>query len=331
MSQKQLGALALLGLTWGLSTSGLAWGQVLIRKANYQLQGRIFEGLYARESTWGEKKRPAVLVFPDWMGVGDTVEERLKMFVKLGYVAFAADLYGQGIRPLDESEAAVLSGDLKANRPLLRDRAAAALAELKSFRLVDGGRISAIGYCFGGLTALELARSGADLVGVVSFHGNLNTQNLDEALRIKGKVLVFHGADDPYVPQPELLVFQEEMRKAEKDWQIVIYGGAVHSFTKKESGMDPARGVAYNPAADRRSWEAMKLFLSEVFEVPETLRPKKSVPQNVPSRKKPRTTLQRKASSGGPGSPVGTQELKNVEDGQNAHGGAVGADDREMP
>jgi len=147
----------------------------------------------------------------------------------------------------------------------MRARANAGLEVLKKHPLTDVNRIAAIGYCFGGTVVLEMARSGAELAGVVSFHGGLSTPNPSDAKNIKGKVLVLHGADDPAVPPDQVIAFQDELRKAGVDWQMVSYGGAVHSFTNPEAGNDPSRGAAYNEKADKRSWEAMKTFFGEIF------------------------------------------------------------------
>jgi dienelactone hydrolase len=162
-------------------------------------------------------------------------------------------------------EAGSLSGIYRGNRPLMRACANAGLEVLRSHSLADTNRIAAIGYCFGGTVVLEMARSGAELAGVVSFHGGLSTPNPGDAKNIKGKALVLHGADDPAVPPEQVIVFQDEMRKANVDWQMVTYGGAVHSFTNPDAGNDPSRGAAYNGKADKRSWEAMKLFFAEIF------------------------------------------------------------------
>jgi len=137
--------------------------------------------------------------------------------------------------------------------------------ELKKRSFVDPNRVGAMGYCFGGGTVLELARSGANLAGVISFHGNLDTPNPDDAKNIKGKVLVLHGADDPYVPAQVVQAFQEEMRKAKADWEFVAYGGAVHAFTQKAAGDDPTKGAAYNASADLRSYARMVTFFQEIF------------------------------------------------------------------
>jgi dienelactone hydrolase len=131
--------------------------------------------------------------------------------------------------------------------------------------MVDGKRLAAIGYCFGGTTVLELARSGAEVRGVVSFHGGLDTPNPGDAKNIKGAVLALHGADDPHVPPRQVAAFEEEMRSAGVDWQMIVYGGAVHGFTNPANGSNPSTGVAYDEKADRRSWEAMRSFFTEIF------------------------------------------------------------------
>jgi dienelactone hydrolase len=211
-------------------------------------------------------KRPAVLVVHQWMGLGDYEKKRAEMLARLGYNVFAADIYGKGIRPHTPTEAAAQAGKYKNDRALLRARAQAALDLLARHELSDPQRMAAIGYCFGGTTVLELARSGAELVGVVSFHGGLSTPNPSDAKKIRAKVLALHGADDPNVPPKEVAAFEEEMRQAGVDWQLIAYGGAVHSFTDWNAGHDNSRGAAYNERADRRSWEAMKQFFAEVFQ-----------------------------------------------------------------
>jgi len=210
-------------------------------------------------------RRPGVLVIHDWMGVGPYVEKRVRQLAALGYVALAADIYGKGVRPASMEEAAGLANRYKADRSLMRSRARAGLRALKANALTDTKRMAAIGYCFGGTAVLELARDGADIAGFVGFHAGLQTPIPGDARNIKGKVLVLHGADDPLVPPGEVLDFEEEMRKAGVDWQMIIYGGAVHSFTNPASGNDPSRGAAYDEKADKRSWEAMKSFFDEIF------------------------------------------------------------------
>jgi dienelactone hydrolase len=211
-------------------------------------------------------RRPAVLLVHEWWGLNDYIKMRTVQVASLGYIAFAADIYGNGFATKDMNEAGALAGKFRGgDRKLLRERVNAGLQVLRDQGLTDKKRIAAIGYCFGGTTVLELARSGADIAGVVSFHGGLDTPNPDDAKNIKAKVLVLHGADDPNVPARQVNAFQDEMRKAKVDWQMVSFGGAVHSFTNPDSGSDTSRGVAYNEKADKRSWEYMKLFFAEIF------------------------------------------------------------------
>jgi dienelactone hydrolase len=210
-------------------------------------------------------KRPGVLIVHEWNGINDHMKLRAQMLARLGYVAFAADIYGKGIRPAAPSEAAKTAGIYKNDRHLLRARASAGLDQLKKQKFVDPQRIAAIGYCFGGTAVLELARDAADMRGVVSFHGGLSTPAPQDAKNIKAKVLALHGADDPFVKAEEVAAFQDEMRKGGVDWQFASYGNAVHSFTNKAAGSDNSKGAAYNEKADRRSWEAMKVFFAEIF------------------------------------------------------------------
>jgi dienelactone hydrolase len=210
-------------------------------------------------------KRPGILIAHQWKGLTDYERKRGEMLAKLGYVAFAADIYGKGTRPKDVQEAGQFATKYKNDRDLLRRRVKAGFEQLKKSRFVDPQKTAAIGYCFGGTTVIELARSGADIDGVVSFHGALATPTPEDAKNIKGKVLALHGADDPFVPAAEVQGFEEEMRKAKVDWQLVAYGNSVHSFTDWNAGNDNSKGAAYNEGADKRSWEAMKDFFAELF------------------------------------------------------------------
>lgn len=230
----------------------------------YKEGDTVLEGFIAYDDAI-LNKRPGVLVVHQWKGVTDYEKGRARQLAELGYVAFVADIYGKGVRPATPQLAGAEAGKYKNDRALLRKRVQAGLSELKKNRMVDTSRTGAIGYCFGGTTVLELARSGADVTGVVSFHGGLGTPNAEDAKNIKGKVLALHGADDPHVPVDEVLAFGEEMRNAKADWQLIAYGNAVHSFTDKNAGTDNSKGAAYNEKADKRSWEAMKDFFAEIF------------------------------------------------------------------
>jgi dienelactone hydrolase len=241
-----------------------ARAEIVSKSVEYKQDGAVLEGLSVYDDAF-HGKRPGVLVVHQWKGLSDYEKKRAEMLARLGYNVFAADIYGKGIRPDTMQAAGAQAGKYKNDRPLLRARVRAALEVLLSHELTDPKRIAAIGYCFGGTTVLELARSGAVIAGVVSFHGGLSSPAPDDAKSIKSKVLVLHGADDPNVPPREVAAFEEEMRQGKVDWQLVAYGGAVHSFTDWNAGNDNSKGVAYNPLADRRSWEAMKQFFTELF------------------------------------------------------------------
>jgi dienelactone hydrolase len=224
----------------------------------------VFEGFMAwDEATKG--RRPGVLVVHQWTGVSDHERDRAQRLAALGYAALAADVYGKGVRPTTREEASAMAGKVRNDRALLRARVRAGLDTLRASELVDTRRIAAIGYCFGGTAVLELARSGAEVAGVVSFHGGLSSPEPEEGKRIKAKVLVLHGADDPFNSPENIAAFQQEMRAAGVDWQMVSYGGAVHAFTQKGAGNDPSKGMAYDERADRRSWQAMQDLFAEIF------------------------------------------------------------------
>lgn len=224
----------------------------------------VLEGYLAYDKS-ATGRRPGVIVVHEWKGHGDYVRRRADALAKLGYIAFAIDMYGKGVYAKDHQEAGKLSGMYFNDRKLMRERAKAGLDVLARHELCDPRRIAAIGYCFGGTTVLEMARAGFDLRGVASFHGKLVTPNADDARHIKGSVLVFHGASDTFIPDAEVRGFQQEMTAAKVDWQLVLFGNAVHSFTVPEAGNDPSKGMAYDEKADRRSWEMLKGFFGEVL------------------------------------------------------------------
>ena len=210
-------------------------------------------------------RRPGVLVTHEWRGHNDYARRRAEQLAGLGYVAFALDLYGKGVMAKDHVEAAQRAGAFKKDRAHLRARAKAGYDVLAKHELCDPSRIVALGYCFGGTTSLELARSGAALAGAASFHGDLSTPNPEDAKNIKGKVVAFHGAEDPHYQDDHVLAFMKEMRAAKADWRVVFLGGAVHSFTVPDAGSDPSKGSAYDAKADARSWEMLVDFLRECF------------------------------------------------------------------
>jgi dienelactone hydrolase len=208
--------------------------------------------------------RPGVLVVHEWMGLNDYAKMRTEQLAKEGYVAFAADMYGKGIVAKDHQQAGELSGAFRGDRAAMRRRAMAGLATLRRQPQADVKRLAAIGYCFGGMTVLELARAGADVKAVVSFHGGLNSP-APAPKNIKPKILVLHGALDPHVPIDEVTGFENEMQKSNADWQLIKYGGAAHGFTNPANQGDVSKGVAYNASADARSWKAMQDLFAEVF------------------------------------------------------------------
>jgi len=230
----------------------------------YREGDTVMRGYLAYDET-KSGKRPGILVAHDILGLGEDPKRRARMLAELGYVALAIDMYGEGLIPTDFPHGMKLLNALREDQPLLRRRVGAALDKLASLPQTDPKRLGAIGYCFGGAVALELARSGADVAGVVSFHGALATKDTADAKNIKGKVLACHGADDPIVPQTEVAGFVDEMRQSGADWRLIQYGGALHSFTNP--GVDRMNNPAakYNEPADRRSWRDMQEFFHEAF------------------------------------------------------------------
>lgn len=237
---------------------------VVEQVVTYELDGVTLEGLLVHDDAV-EGPRPGVLVVHQWMGLTDNERMRARMLAEMGYVAFAADLYGKGVRPANAQEAGQEAGKFYADRAMFRARVRAGLDRLLEVPGVDAARSAAIGYCFGGTAVLELARSGAPVAGVVSFHGGLDSPTPEDAAAIAARVLVCHGAVDPYVPMDEVKGFVDEMEHASVDYQLVMYAGAVHAFTQKGAGDDPSKGAAYDAQADARSWEHMKLFFGEIF------------------------------------------------------------------
>ena len=208
---------------------------------------------------------PGVLVIHEWWGLTDYSRKRAEQLAGLGYVAFALDMYGKGVTANTPDEAGKLATPFYKDRGLMRSRAMAGLNVLKSRKQVDPKRVAAIGYCFGGSTVLELARGGVDLAGVVSFHGGLDFPIAEDTKNIKGSVLICTGADDPMVTPDKVDAFEDQLRNAKVDYQIQVYGGAVHAFSNPAADAHNIPGIKYNEKADKRSWEAMKSFFAELF------------------------------------------------------------------
>jgi dienelactone hydrolase len=252
-----------LAILFILSITVSANAKVTAQPVEYNHNGTVLEGYLAYDDAV-KGKRPGVLVVHEWWGLNDYVRTRVSKLAELGYVAFALDMYGKGILTEDPQEAKKLSGHLS-GQPIMRQRARAGLDILKNNSQVDPTRIAAIGYCFGGTTVLELAYGGADVTGVVSFHGGLTAPKSEDLKRIKAKFLICHGADDGFFPPAAIQAFQDGMRKSGADWQMVFFGGAVHSFTNPDADKRGIKGLAYDKNADERSWKYMQLFFEKIF------------------------------------------------------------------
>jgi dienelactone hydrolase len=257
--KKSLLPLALAGLV------GVAEAAVVIKPVPYEIDGEAFEGLLIYDDAV-TTARPGLLMVPNWLGVTDVSAKKAARAASDKYVVFMADMYGKSIRPSNADEAKAAATLVRGDRPLMRKRAQAAVEVLKAQTAqvaLDASKLGAIGFCFGGTAVLELARSGADLKGFVSFHGNLDTPNPSDAQNIKAPVLVLNGADDPVVPQAQIDGFIAEMKAAKTDWQFVNYGGAVHSFTSPVANV-PGRNE-YHPVAAARAFKAMDDLFAETF------------------------------------------------------------------
>ena len=236
-------------LTLALATEVQA--KLVTKTVEYRQDGTVCKGYLAYDDSI-RSKRPGVLVVHEYWGLNDFSRKKAEQLAGLGYAAFAADIYGQGLVTTDPKEAGRLAGELRGDKPLLRARAQAALKVLSETPVADPQRLGAIGFCFGGTTVLELAYSGADLKGVVSFHGGLTSPQPEELKSIKAAILVLHGADDPHVKAEAITAFQEAMRQGGIDWQMVFFGGAVHAYMNPAAN-NRAAGVAYDARAARRS------------------------------------------------------------------------------
>jgi dienelactone hydrolase len=232
----------------------------------YEADDRTLIGTLALPDDGGTDVRPGVLVCHEGPGLDDHARERAaRLADELGYVAFALDYHGDGKPITDRDQMMVRIGALRSDPPRTYAIGTAGLDILRGQARTDTDRVAAIGYCFGGTLSLELARGGADLKAVVGFHSGLSTVHPEDARNITGKVLVCIGADDPMVNAEERRAFEDEMRAGDVDWEMNVYGGAVHSFTNKLASPDAFPGIAYHEATDRRSWEAMVDLFGEVF------------------------------------------------------------------
>ena len=249
----------------------IIWGIVLftsplfaqLKPVLYKDESQILNGFKINPQKKYSQK-PGILILPAWRGIDKLSKDTAKELSKLGYYTFIADIYGQGNYPKDNNEAGKIATSYKTNVIAYHKRITLALDQLIKSG-ANPNNIVVIGFCFGGTGALEAARAHLNIKGVVSFHGGLSKEATRPIEPITAKILVCHGADDPYESTEEILSFQKEMRNTKADWQMIYYANAVHSFTNPESGDDNSKGAAYNEKAALRSFEHLKLFLNEVL------------------------------------------------------------------
>ena len=250
--------LALLGL---LLISNLSFAQ--LKTVKYNDGSQKLNGI-SIAPVKGSKTKAGILILPAWKGIDPHSKRSAEKLSKMGYYAFVADIYGEGNYPTNTQEAGKMAGFYKSNIADYQRRIQLALDQLVKAG-ANPDKIVVIGYCFGGTGALEVARAGMKVKGVVSFHGGLGRDAMRVNNPITTRVLVLHGADDPYVPAAEINAFQQEMRETKADWEMIYYADAVHAFTEPEVGNDKSSGAAYNEKAATRSWERMKAFLKDVL------------------------------------------------------------------
>ncbi len=255
-------SIALLIIACLLTTT--AHAEITTRAVEYRHGDVVLEGYFAWDDS-REGPMPGVLLIHEWWGHNEFVRQKAREIAALGYVAFALDMYGKGIRTDDPTRASQLARPFSAdNYRLMRSRAAAGLDQLVRHEKVNDADLAAIGFCFGGTTALQLAYSGAKgLKAVVSFHGSLTPPRESDDEHIDAAILVLHGADDPLIPKEQFDSFTEAMKRSKADWHLIAYGGAVHSFTNPDADARNMPGVAFHEKAARRSFAHMKMFLEE--------------------------------------------------------------------
>ena len=234
------------------------------KDVEYEADGAKLKGVLAYDDA-AKEKQPGVIVFHEWWGLNDYAKMRAKQLAELGYVAFAADMYGPGKVTEHPKEAAKLAQEVRMNQEVWLARAQAALKTLQAQEQVDPDRIGAIGYCFGGTTALILAANGAPLKAVATFHAGLPPFTADQAKKIKSRILVNNGADDAFVAKEAIDKFKAALDEGGVKYQFENYPGAVHSFTVKDAEKHEIKGMAYNEAADTKSWQATQELFKETL------------------------------------------------------------------
>ncbi len=253
--------------TGPMSTAAAGREAVRERELDYRAGGTTLKGYLAHNDNL-QGKRPGVLVVHEWWGLNDYARKRARMLAELGYAALAVDMYGEGKTASHPADAGKFADELRRNLPLARERFLAALETLKNQPAVDPEKVAALGYCFGGGVVLEMARAGLPLKGVASFHGTLAFTSAARPGEVKARILVLHGADDPLTTAEQLASFREEMDAAGADYRVIIYPGARHSFTNPAAdgcGKEFDMPLAYDPDADRQSWQALQEFLAQIF------------------------------------------------------------------
>jgi dienelactone hydrolase len=247
-----------------LGVAPLAQAEVKTKVVDYTYDGTNLKGYLAWDDAV-QGKRPGVLVVHEWWGLNDYARKRAEQLAGMGYVAFACDMYGEGKTTQHPQEAGQMAGEVRKNLKTWQGRAQAGLKILQDNEMVDAKKVAAIGYCFGGSTALQLAYTGADLAAVVTFHGALPIPNAEQAKNIKSKILICHGALDSFIPEETIQKVRAALEEAKVDYHMVYYSGAVHSFTVPGADKVGMKGIAYNEAADRRSWKEMQDLFAEVL------------------------------------------------------------------
>jgi dienelactone hydrolase len=239
--------------------------EIKTETVSYDYEGVKFQGAMVYDDSI-KGKRPGVMVVHEWWGLNEYAKERSAMLAKMGYIAFACDLYGEGKLAKHPTEAGQMAGEVRKNAAVWNGRALKSLKVLQENPMVDASKLAVIGYCFGGQTAMNIALSGADVVAVASFHGAMpSNPTVEKAKKVKGKILICHGADDTFIPEAAIKQFRDALDSAKTSYEFIAYPGAVHSFTVPNAGDANVKGLAYNEKADKSSWESLTKLLKESF------------------------------------------------------------------